>query len=210
MRASSVLACRIIVIIMTQSGLAFGQSALRGALPGSGNGANNITKAESQVGAPCPCKHGQGEYIPYSVPIDPSACNCRSCDPGYQLVDTHCERASAQTSVESKLSEGEYIFNSPPVQGLRSAISNSTGKAPLVAKANISASGDDVESAGGKTCCKHQNDNTKCHIGYHIGGEGIKLCKDKAAGAGCAIHGFNEHCCPASDVGIAWFLGGCH
>jgi len=209
MRASSVLACRIIVIIMTQSGLAFGQSALRGALPGSGNGANNITKAESQVGAPCPCKHGQGEYIPYSVPIDPSACNCRSCDPGYQLVDTHCERASAQTSVESKLSEGEYIFNSPPLQGLRGAISNSTGKAPLVAKVNISASGDDVESAGGKQCCKHKNDNTNCRS--YDPNNNLRICEDKTHGARCALHGvIKKHCCPASDVGTAWFLGGCH
>merc|ERR1712084_108253 len=51
-----------------------------------------------------------------------------------------------------------------PVQGLRGAISNSTGKAQPVAQANLSAPGDDVESGGGKTCCKNGDDNTKCHI----------------------------------------------
>jgi len=140
MRASFVLACLLIVMIMTQSGLAFGQSSLRGDLPGSGNGVNNITKAESPV-------------------------------------------------------------------------SNSTDKAPLVAKANIPASGGDVESAGGTTCCKHGNDNTNCYIRYvsgHNGAVGPKDCKNNVAGAGCARHGFVPHCCPASDVGIAWVLGGCH
>merc|ERR1719356_315432 len=47
-----------------------------------------------------------------------------------------------------------------PVQGLRGAISNSTGKARPVAQANLSAPGDDVESGGGKTCCKNGDDNT--------------------------------------------------
>merc|ERR1712060_734069 len=34
--------------------------------------------------------------------------------------------------------------------------------------------------------------------------------KVDGSGAGCGIHGFSGLCCPASDVGIAWFLGGCH
>merc|ERR1712087_638679 len=58
-----------------------------------------------------------------------------------------------------------------PVQGLRGAISNSTGKARPVAEANLSAPGDDVESGGGKTCCKNGNDETKCYIdrgNYHV------------------------------------------
>merc|ERR1711920_201950 len=50
-----------------------------------------------------------------------------------------------------------------PVQGLRGAISNSTGKAQPVAQANLSAPGDDVESGGGQKCCKSQkDDNTVC------------------------------------------------
>merc|ERR1712083_672544 len=56
------------------------------------------------------------------------------------------------------------------------------------------------------------DDNTTCYIiaGDYIGGEGI--CRDKVdgSGAGCGIHGFSGLCCPASDVGIVWFLGGCH
>merc|ERR1719343_1048377 len=56
-----------------------------------------------------------------------------------------------------------------PVQGLRGAISNSTGKARPVAQANLSAPGDDVES-GGQTCCKHGNDDTECHIERTIKG----------------------------------------
>merc|ERR1712087_223047 len=104
-----------------------------------------------------------------------------------------------------------------PVQGLRGVISNSTGKARPVAEANLSAPGDDVESGGGKTCCKNGDDNTKCYIerpgadpqtGVYIDG----VCRDKVdgSGAGCGVHGFNWHCCPASDVGIAWLLSGCH
>merc|ERR1712228_533805 len=92
-----------------------------------------------------------------------------------------------------------------PVQGLRGAISNSTGEAR-----HLSDPGADVESGGGKTCCKNGNDHKKCSIGYHTGGEAIKSCEDKVDGSGCDLHGFNVHCCPASDVGIAWFLGGCH
>merc|ERR1712060_204501 len=102
-----------------------------------------------------------------------------------------------------------------PVQGLRGAISNSTGKARPVAQANLSAPGDDVESSGGKTCCKNGDDDTKCHIergNYHVDtnndkdGPYITACTDKedGSGAGCGIHGFTSHCCPASDVGIAW------
>ena len=102
-----------------------------------------------------------------------------------------------------------------PVQGLRGAISNSTGKARPAAHANLSAPGDDVES-GGKTCCKNGDDGTECHIEYLYDEEGTRVgitaCSDKVdgSGAGCGIHGFSAHCCPASDVGIAWFFGGCH
>ena len=100
-----------------------------------------------------------------------------------------------------------------PVQGLRGAISNSTGKARPVAQANLSAPGDDVES-GGESCCKHGDDETECHIEPRWDEEGnrYKACRDEVdgSGAGCGIHGFSAHCCPASDVGIAWFIGGCH
>ena len=100
-----------------------------------------------------------------------------------------------------------------PVQGLRGAISNSTGKARPVAQANLSAPGDDVES-GGKSCCKHGSDFTNCHIGYPGGDETLPIseCWDRVdgSGAGCGRHGFVDDCCPASDVGTAWFLGGCH
>merc|ERR1711920_619078 len=93
-----------------------------------------------------------------------------------------------------------------PVQGLRGAISNSTGEAR-----HLSDPGDDVESGGGKTCCKNGNDNTNCEIHFrYLTKGGITVCKDKVDGAGCGIHGFNEHCCPESDVGIAWALSGCH
>merc|ERR1712228_745073 len=93
--------------------------------------------------------------------------------------------------------------------GLRGAISNSTGKARPVAQANLSAPGDDVEP-GGETCCKNEDDDTKCHI-ERIS-KGITVCEDKVdgSGAGCGIHGFKPHCCPAGDVGIAWIFGGCH
>merc|ERR1712176_1235254 len=100
-----------------------------------------------------------------------------------------------------------------PVQGLRGAISSSTGKARPVAEANLSAPGDDVES-GGESCCKHGDDETECHIEPRWDEEGnrYKACRDEVdgSGAGCGIHGFSAHCCPASDVGIAWFIGGCH
>merc|ERR1711937_498602 len=81
-----------------------------------------------------------------------------------------------------------------PVQGLRGAISDSTGKARPVTQANLSAPGDDVESGGGKTCCKNGDDDTKCHIETQpedFGGQSIKVCKDKVdgSGAGCGIHG---------------------
>merc|ERR1712003_19641 len=55
-----------------------------------------------------------------------------------------------------------------PVQGLRGAISNSTGKARPVAQANLSAPGDDVESGGGKTCCKNEDDETTCYIEWNL------------------------------------------
>jgi hypothetical protein len=101
-----------------------------------------------------------------------------------------------------------------PVQGLRGAVSNSTGEAGPAALANLSAPGDDVESGKGKSCCKGGNDETKCHIETDGTGafEVIKVCKDKedGSGAGCDIYGFQPHCCAASDVGVAWALGGCH
>merc|ERR1712228_766034 len=83
-----------------------------------------------------------------------------------------------------------------PVQGLRGAISNSTGKARPVAQANLSAQGDDVES-GGKTCCKNGNDENECHMECEYDDEyncvGITACRDKVdgSGAGCGIHGFS-------------------
>merc|ERR1740120_458978 len=68
--------------------------------------------------------------------------------------------------------------------------------------------GDGVESGGGMTCCKNGDDSTNCEISTI---EGIMVvCKDKVDGSNCGIHGFTAHCCPESDVGIAWFLGGCH
>ena len=103
-----------------------------------------------------------------------------------------------------------------PVQGLRGAISNSTGKARHLSDPGDDVEsggdpGDDVESGGAKTCCKNGNDNTNCEIHFRYLTKGsITVCKDKVDGAGCGIHGFNEHCCPESDVGIAWALSGCH
>ena len=113
-----------------------------------------------------------------------------------------------------------------PVQGLRGAISNSTGEARHLSDPGDDVEsggdpgddvesggdpGDDVESGGGKTCCKNGNDNTNCEIHFRYLTKGsITVCKDKVDGAGCGIHGFNEHCCPKSDVGIAWALSGCH
>merc|ERR1711920_183213 len=94
---------------------------------------------------------------------------------------------------------------STPVQGLRGAISNSTGEARPVAQANLSVPGDDVESEGGKTCCKNGNDKAHCDFSYNEAG-GIQNCR----GEGCALHGFTLHCCTPSDVGIAWLFGGCH
>merc|ERR1712228_245979 len=44
-----------------------------------------------------------------------------------------------------------------PVQGLRGTITNSTGEAR-----HLSDPGDDVESGGGKTCCKNGDDTTNC------------------------------------------------
>merc|ERR1712228_779321 len=54
-----------------------------------------------------------------------------------------------------------------PVQGLRGAISNSTGEARHLSDqgADVESGGnpgDDVESGGGKTCCKNGNDETNC------------------------------------------------
>jgi len=49
------------------------------------------TFTEGPVGAACPCEHGEGKY--WGPPTDPMTCECTSCDPGYQLVDIHCELA---------------------------------------------------------------------------------------------------------------------
>ena len=100
-----------------------------------------------------------------------------------------------------------------PVQGLRGAISNSTGEARHLSDPGVDVEssgnpGDGVESGGGMTCCKNGDDSTNCKISTI---EGIMVvCKDKVDGSNCGIHGFTAHCCPESDVGIAWFLGGCH
>merc|ERR1712083_890535 len=56
-----------------------------------------------------------------------------------------------------------------PVQGLRGAISNSTGEARHLSDPGDDVEsggdpGDDVESGGGVTCCKHGNDDTNCEI----------------------------------------------
>jgi len=90
------------------------------------------------------------------------------------------------------------------------AISNSTGEASLFAKANLSASSDDVEPAHtDTTCCKHGNDVDNCDWYSHIP-EGF-ICVDLVEGiGGCDKHGFNPHCCTPKDVGTAWALGGCH
>ena len=90
-----------------------------------------------------------------------------------------------------------------PVQGLRGAISNSTGEARPVAQANLSVPGDNVESEGGMPCCKHGNDKAHCTYSFNDAGSLITCL-----GEGCAMHGFTPSCCTPSDVGITWFLGG--
>jgi hypothetical protein len=93
-------------------------------------------------------------------------------------------------------------------------------KAHSVAQANLSAPGDDVELGGGQTCCKNGDDNTKCYIEYrcpyyYCGDSGppaiLSVCRDKVdgSGAGCGAVSRGQ-CCPASDVGSWWVLGGCH
>merc|ERR1719343_1314806 len=102
-----------------------------------------------------------------------------------------------------------------PVQGLRGAISNSTGKARPVVQANLSAPGDDVES-GGKTCCKNGDDGTECHIEYLYDEEGTRVgitaCSDKWMGQAQAavFTGSARTAAPRATSGIAWFIGGCH
>merc|ERR1719343_503875 len=63
-----------------------------------------------------------------------------------------------------------------PAQGLRGAISNSTGEAGPVAQANLSAPGDDLESGKGESCCKGGNDEAKCMF-ETSGMIGIVSCK---------------------------------
>merc|ERR1711920_162366 len=74
-----------------------------------------------------------------------------------------------------------------PVQGLRGAISNSTGEAR-----HLSDPGADVESggnpgdnleSGGETCCKNGNDDTKCEITNN--NRWSVVCNDKVDGSGC-------------------------
>jgi hypothetical protein len=63
------------------------------------------------------------------------------------------------------------------------------------------------------SCCKNGDDHTQCYIVEPPPADRpAGICRDKVdgSGAGCGVHGFNWHCCPASDVGIAWFLSGCH
>merc|ERR1711862_58554 len=85
-----------------------------------------------------------------------------------------------------------------PVQGLRGAISNSTGEARHLSDPgddvesggdpgdDVESGGDpgeDVESGGGKTCCKNGNDNTNCEIHFRYLTKGsITVCKDSGWG----------------------------
>uniref|UniRef100_A0A7S0AHW2 Uncharacterized protein n=1 Tax=Pyrodinium bahamense TaxID=73915 RepID=A0A7S0AHW2_9DINO len=90
-----------------------------------------------------------------------------------------------------------------PTQGLRGAVSNSTGKSPFVAKTGLSDSGE-LNSTERVSCCKHGNDDTHCLFQH-------SSCMSKTLeGPECHWHGFIPHCCPDSDVGTAWFGGGCH
>ena len=95
-----------------------------------------------------------------------------------------------------------------PVQGLRGAISNSTGEASLFAKSNRSASSDDVEPANGAPACCRRNDADNCDWKDNEP-EGF-VCVDLKEGiGGCYRPGPFPECCTPKDVGHYWILGGC-